>query len=175
MVESGHFIIVWSQAPNHITAILADSHLVALGKCSADMLGVRSLKTDLDRDSSGVIYAESSAAPAIARRKCAGQLRHINVISHWPQEKQDKEYLEYRKEVGTGVPSDLVTKYLTRPFMAGHSKSVGRGRVAGRAKVVFQIQGQGGAGAQIKVAVTGSASPLDEKAWDPTGPRIPCG
>ena len=59
-------------------------------KGSAELLGLRSMMLDLGRDSSGVVYAESSAALAIAKRKGAGKLRHINVSSLWVQERQDK-------------------------------------------------------------------------------------
>ena len=64
--------------------------MIALVKCSAELLGMRSLMLDLGKDSSGVIYADSSAALAIAKRKGAGKLRHIHVSSLWIQERQDK-------------------------------------------------------------------------------------
>ena len=59
-------------------------------KGSVELLGLRSLMIDLGRDSSGVVYADSSAALAIAKRKGAGKLRHIIVSLHWIQERQDK-------------------------------------------------------------------------------------
>ena len=52
---------------------------------------------DWGRESSGVVYADSSAAVAVAKRTCAGKLRHINVSSLWIQERQDREDLELKR------------------------------------------------------------------------------
>ncbi len=55
---------------------------------------------DFGFESSGVVYADSSAALAIAKRKGASKLRHINISSLWIQEKQDLQELELRKVLG---------------------------------------------------------------------------
>ena len=60
------------------------------------------------------LYADSSAALAIAKRKGAGKLRHINVSALWIQDVQDREGATYMKVLGTANPADLMTKYLTR-------------------------------------------------------------
>ena len=86
-----HFIKGWSRTQNNITTSSAEAELIALVKGSAELLGVRSMLVDLGCETSGVIYADSSAALAIAKRKGAGKLRHINVSSLWVQERQDKE------------------------------------------------------------------------------------
>ena len=99
----GHFIKGWSRTPNHVTMSSAEAELVALVKCSAELLGVRSMLRDLGVDTSGVIYADSSAALAIAKRKGAGKLRHINVSSLWVQERQDRKDL-VQKGPGDGQP-----------------------------------------------------------------------
>ena len=62
----------------------------------------------------GTIFADSSAAIAIAKRKGAGKLRHINVSAFWIQDIQDKEGASYMKVLGTANPADLMTKHLTR-------------------------------------------------------------
>ena len=81
----GHFIKGWSRTQNHITLSSAEAELIALVKCSAELLGVRSMLRDFGVESEGVVYAVSSAALAIARRKGAGKMRHINVNSLWIQ------------------------------------------------------------------------------------------
>ena len=68
----------------------AEAELIAMVKCSAELLGVRSMLRDLGVETSGVVYADSSAALAIAKRKGAGKLRHINVSSLRVQECQDR-------------------------------------------------------------------------------------
>ena len=139
----GHFIKGWSRTQNHVTTSSAEAELVAMVKGSAELLGLRSMMMDLGRDSSGIIYADSSAALAIAQRKGAGKLRHINVSSLWVQERQDKGELEYRKVLGTENPSDLMTKYLARQSMDACMVTLGQQRVAGRAKVGLEVQGKG--------------------------------
>ena len=66
---------------NHVTLSSAEAELYAMVKCTAELLGIRSMLRDFGADSSGVVYADSSAALAIAKRKGAGKLRHINVNS----------------------------------------------------------------------------------------------
>ena len=100
----GHFLKGWSRTQNHITLSSAEAELIALVKCSSELLGVRSMLRDFRRDSEGVVHADSSAALAIARRKGAGKLRHINVNSLWIQERQNEKDLELRKVPGTENP-----------------------------------------------------------------------
>ena len=77
-----HFLKGWSRTQNQVTLSSAEAELVALVKCSAELLGARSLLRDLGVEKGCVIYADSTAALAIAKRKGAGKLRHIN-ISCW--------------------------------------------------------------------------------------------
>ena len=90
----GHFLKGWARTQNHVTMSSAEAELIALVKCTAELLGVRSMMKDWGRESCGVVYADSSAALAVAKRKGAGELRHINVSSLWIQERQDREDLE---------------------------------------------------------------------------------
>ena len=110
----GHCLKGWSRTQNHITLSSAEAELIALVKCSSELLGVRSMLRDFGRDSEGVVYVDSSAALAIARRKGAGKMRHINVNSLWIQERQNEKDLELRKVLGTDNPADLMTKNLAR-------------------------------------------------------------
>ena len=98
----GHFIKGWSRTQNHVTLSSAEAELYAMVKCTAELLGIRSMLRDFGVDSSSVIYADSSAALAIAKRKGAGKLRHINVNSLWIQERQNEKDLEFRKGPGGG-------------------------------------------------------------------------
>ena len=85
----GHFIKGWARTQNHVTHSSAEAELIALVKCSAELLGIRSMLRDFGVESEGVVYADSSAALAIAKRKGAGKLRHININCLWIQEKVD--------------------------------------------------------------------------------------
>ena len=90
LMIGSHFLKGWSRTQNHVTMSSAEAELIALVKCTAELLGMRSVMRDWGTDSRGLVYADSTAALAIANRKGAGKLRHINVSSLWLQEKQDR-------------------------------------------------------------------------------------
>ena len=126
-------------------------------KCTAEMLGIKSLMKDWGRDKSGILYADSTAALGIAKRKGAGKLRHININTLWVQEVQDREGVTYRKVLGTENPADLMTKYLSRDVVNGHMTKLGQDVREGRADKGLEMQGasKGTLGAetvQVKVA-----------------------
>ena len=74
-----HFIKAWSKTQNSVTLSSANAELVAICKLAAEMLGVASMAADLGEDLKVVMYADSSAAIAISKRRGAGKLRHINI------------------------------------------------------------------------------------------------
>ena len=151
----GHFLKGWSRTQNHVTLSSAEAELIALVKCSAELMGMRSAMRDWGVESSGVVYADSSAALAIANRKGAGKLRHINISSLWIQEKQDLHQLEMRKVLGTENPADLMTKYLTRSVMDTHLEYLSQRRESGRAKSGLNIQGKSAPGNADSSTATG--------------------
>ena len=160
----GHFIKGWSRTQNHVTLSSAEAELIALVKCSAELMGIRSAMRDFGVDSNGVVYADSSAALAIANRKGAGKLRHINISTLWIQEKQDLHQLEMRKVQGTNNPADLMTKYLTRTVIDTHLGFIGQQRAEGRAQAGLQVQGTAAAAAPGGVAGTNTAMTIPTNA-----------
>ena len=96
-----HFIKGWSRTQNHVTMSSAEAELIALVKCTAECMGVQSMYRDRGTSLSCSLYNDSSAALAIAKRKGAGKLRHINVSPLWIQYVQDREGASYMKVLGT--------------------------------------------------------------------------
>ena len=88
------------------------------------------------------LYADSSAALAIAKRKGAGKLRHINVSALWIQDVQDRNGASYMKVLGTENPADLMTKYLTREKVDNAIDKMGQAVQVGRASSSLDIQGK---------------------------------
>ena len=119
----------------------AEVEHISLVKGTAELLGIRSMMKDWGRESCGVVYADSSAALAVAKRKGAGKLRHINVSSLWIKERRDREDLEMIKVLGTENPVDLMTNYLTRVAADRCMGYLSQERVAGRAKSGLKVQG----------------------------------
>ena len=96
----GHFLKGWARTQNHVTLSSAEAELIAMVKCD---------------ESYGVVYADASAALAIAKRRGAGKLRHIHISSLWIQEKINVRDLEMSKVLGTENPAYMMTKNLPRP------------------------------------------------------------
>ena len=90
MIKIGeHLIKAWSKTQASITLSSAEAELVGICKLAAEMIGIGSLAADLGRDLKVVMYADSSAAIAIAKRRRAGKLRHINIGLLWIQDKTE--------------------------------------------------------------------------------------
>ena len=136
-----HFLKGWSRTQNHITMSSAEAELIALVKCSAELLGVRSMVKDWRLELAGTVYADSTAALAIANRKGAGKLRHIHISSLWVQDEQDRGDIEYQKVLGAESPADLMTKYLAREKMDGLMAKMSQVRLEGRAASGLELQG----------------------------------
>ena len=136
-----HLIKAWSRTQNHITLSSAEAELYAMVKCTAELLGIKSMMADWGRAKSGLLYADSTAALGIAKRKGAGKLRHININTLWVQEIQDREGVTYRKVLGTENPADLMTKYLGRDVLNGHMSKLGQEVREGRAEKGLEMQG----------------------------------
>ena len=102
---------------------------------------------DFGVDSEGVIYADSSAALAITKRKGAGSMRHVNVNCLWIQERQNEKDLEPRKVLGTENPADLMTKHLARQPLDKCMLQLNQHRTSGRASAGLDVQGKNKASA----------------------------
>ena len=136
-----HLIKARSRTQNRVTLSSAEAELFAMVKCTTEMLGVKSLMKDWDPDKSGVLYADSTAALGIAKRKGAGKLRHTDINTLWVQEVRDREGVTYRKVLGTENPADLMTKYLSRDIINGHMSKLGQEVREGRADKGLEMQG----------------------------------
>ena len=135
-----HFIKGWSRTQNHVTLSSAEAELIALVKCTQECMGVQAMMRDWGRECNCTLYADSSAALAIAKRKGAGKLRHIHVSALWIQDIQDREGAEYHKILGTENPADLMTKYLARDKIEKNISIIGQVHQAGRAEKGLEMQ-----------------------------------
>ena len=99
---------------------------------------------DWGREMTGLLYADSTAALGIAKRKGAGKLRHININAPWIQGVQENEGVEYRKVPGTDNPADLMTKYPTRYTIDKHMNAMVQVVRDGRAPKGLEMQGTHG-------------------------------
>ena len=91
---------------------------------------------DCGAEAEGVVYADPSAALAIARRRGAGKLRHINVSCFWVLEKQVTNQWQLRKVLGTENAADLMTKNLARQSIHKYILQINQHRVERRQHLV---------------------------------------
>ena len=96
---------------------------------------------DWGQEKSSTIYADSSAALAIAKRKGAGKLRHIHISALWVQDIQDRERTTFKKIDGSSNPADLMTKSLARDVINNHTMKSGQDVRESRAKKGVEMLG----------------------------------
>ena len=113
MMIGGHFVKGWGRTQNAVTLSSAEAELVAMVKTSAELVGLLSMMKDLGRSRKGTIWADSTTALAIAKRKGAGKRGHINIGLLWIQQKEGESEIEYNKVKGDLNPADLFTKHPT--------------------------------------------------------------
>ena len=129
-----HYIKGWSSTQASITLSSAEAELVAMTKAIAETMGISNMARDLGHSMKGVVYADSSAALAIADAT-------FNIRMFWIQEKQRKEEVETRKIQGALNPADLMTKYLAGPRGEDLMRRLGQVRREGRAEAALEVQG----------------------------------
>ena len=120
----------------------AEAELVAMTKATAETTGILNMLKDLGEAKKGIVYADSSAALAIADRKGSGKLRHINIRMLWIQEKEKRGEVELRKSRGEVNPADLMTKYMPGTRVIDLMRRIGQRRREGKARTALELQGK---------------------------------
>ena len=114
--------------------------MVAMCKLAAEIIGVGSMAADLGADLKVLMHADSSAAIAIAKRRGAGKLRHINIGLLWIQERTESEEITIKKVKGVSNPSDMMTKAVIREKLEKYMVMVRQKEADGRAREALQIK-----------------------------------
>ena len=141
LMIGSHFLKGWCRNQASVTLSSAESELVAMCKTSAEALGILAMMKDLGEEAMyATVYADSSAALAIASRKGSGKLRHINVGLLWLQEKESQEELVFAKVVGADNPADAMTKGVKAETLDKHVTSMSQQFPEGRAKEGLNVQ-----------------------------------
>ena len=83
LIIGWRFITGLARTPNHVTLCSVEAELVALVKCTAELLGVQSMLRDFGVEKAGVVYAGSSAALPLVKRNGADELWHIHINCLW--------------------------------------------------------------------------------------------
>ena len=134
-----HYIKGWSSTQNSIALSSGEAELVALTRATAETIGILNMIRDLGQEKKGIVYADSTAALAIADRKGSGKLRHML----WIQEKERREEVTFRKVKGEFNPADLLTKYMPGPRMGDLMRKLSQQPRFGKAETALEVQGSG--------------------------------
>ena len=108
------------------------------------MIGIGSLAADLGGDLKVIMYADASAAIAIAKRKGAGKLRHINIGLLWIQAKTENEEVVVKKVKGISNPADMMTKAINKEKLDKYMVMTKQKLADGRAKESLKVKKAGG-------------------------------
>ena len=146
VIVGEHFLKSWSSTQSGIALSSAEAEVVAMTKSIAETMGIANMVQDLGRSLKGIVFADSSAALAIADRKGSGKLRHINIRMLWIQEQVRKDNVETRKVWGEVNPADLMTKYLSGTRVEDLMRRLSLQRRIGRAGVALEVKGGASSG-----------------------------
>ena len=135
-----HFIKSWSRTQQCVTLSSAEAELVAMTKLIAEMIGLRQMSFEWRQPVIGRVYADSTAALAIAKRKGCGKLRHINVGLLWVQEKKAQDVIDFNKVEGKINPADVMTKYVGPATLLDLCDLIGTTWIEGRARTSLAVK-----------------------------------
>lgn len=108
-------------------------------KVTAEVMGTQALMRDWGKVMKGQIYADSSAALAIASRKGRGELRHIHVGMLWTQEQRAQNVVQFEKIEGSRNPADRMTKHVCPSVLDRMRRELRAEFREGRASVGLQL------------------------------------
>jgi hypothetical protein len=118
----------------HITLSSGEAELVAMVNMACEVIGDIQLAGEWGITTVGNIYADSSAALGIAKRRGCGQMRHVKVGMLWIQEQQESGELQFAKVKGTNNPADLMTNNANSQILEKMSGILGQRFLSGRAE-----------------------------------------
>ena len=104
------------------------------------MIGLRQLSFEWGQPACGRVYADSTAALAIAKRKGCGKLRHINVGLLWVQEKKARDVIDFREVEGKINPADMMTKHVGPATLSDLCDLIGTAWTIGRTKTSLEVK-----------------------------------
>jgi hypothetical protein len=133
VVIGEHVIKTWSRTQKTVALSSGEAELTAMVKATCEGLGVSALAEDWGSKKRIVLYADSSAALGVVKRKGAGKLRHVKVGMLWVQEKREDNSVQFKKVDGLKNPADLMTKNNGSPTLDEHCRRLKLQEEAGRA------------------------------------------
>ena len=107
---------------------------MAIVKICCETIGMAQLMKDWGQDIDGRIFADSSAALGIVKRKGNGKMRHVRVGMLWLQHLSEEGDMMFAKVLGTENPADLMTKVLSTAVITKHMRTINQIAYEGKPK-----------------------------------------
>ena len=95
-----HLLKSWSTTQKSIALSSGEAELIALVKCSTEVIGLLQMLTDWGETCAGELFVDSTAALGVVGRRGCGRMRHVRVGDLWLQEKREEGELKFQKILG---------------------------------------------------------------------------
>ena len=114
--RGSHLIKHWSNTQSAVSLSSAEAELGGICRGASISLGLRSVALDLGMDWRVLIKTDAAAAIGICRRRGLGKIRHLATADLWVQDRLRSGDFKLEKVKGDEHVSDILTKYVPRPF-----------------------------------------------------------
>ena len=138
-MRGSHLLKHWSVTQSTVTLSSAEAELGSICTGSSNSLGLVSIACDLGLKWDLVVQTDASAAVGICRRRGLGKIRHLAVADLWVQDKVRSGAFALRKIAGETNTSDILTKFVARPLLKKHMKTLGLRLETGRSSLAPSI------------------------------------
>ena len=109
-----------SESQSTIALSAGETELREIGSEIAEALGFQSLARDMGWECSLTVHSDATAAIGIARRRCMGKVRHLDMTDLWIREKVQSKSIILQNIPGEHNPADMMTKYVDRGMLESH-------------------------------------------------------
>ena len=124
-MRGAHLVKHWSVTQPTVTLSSAEAELSGICKGSSISLGLVSIAKDLGFHWALTVQTDATAAIGICRRRGLGRIRHLAVADLWVQDKVRSGAFSLKKVKGEDNMSDILTKFVERPLLHRHLRSLG--------------------------------------------------
>ena len=134
-----HLLKSWSTTQKSVALSSGEAELIALVKCSTEVIGMLQMIHEWGGSYLGEMYVDSTAALGVVGRRGCGRMRHVRVGNLWLQEMREEGELKFEKILDTDNPADLMTRLVTPALRRKHCEALSLESQAGRAHESLNI------------------------------------
>ena len=138
-MNGSHLIKAYSRIQSNIAISSGDAEFYALVATASEAVGIVAMTDDFGDKADAYLYADASAAIAVANREGLGRIRHLDTQSLWLQQALRKRRLGLGKVLVTENPSDLMTEHVDSKLLGEHVRDMGCEFLTGWAELTPQV------------------------------------